>query len=148
MTKTEYRQYICSLEWKERRKDFIAVFGTHCANCKLPRLFAIIAYDQDLHVHHVSYARIGQETDDDLKALCKRCHEIETFGSSKLHQPPSVSCQNCGNKTFNVIGLVCDNCVLNGDYNFAVQSTTRKVLHDLGLFCYLIEKKKFQKVYG
>lgn len=145
MTKTEYREYISSSQWRERRKEFLAVFGTHCANCNLPQLFAIVAYDQDLHVHHVSYARIGRETDDDLKALCKRCHEIETFGVSRLHQPPSVPCQYCGNKTFNVIDLVCDDCVFENTYTSLVGHTTQHVLHKLGLFCYLYEKKRFQK---
>lgn len=145
MTKTEYREYISSPQWKERRKEFLAVFGTHCANCNLPRLLAIVAYDQDLHVHHVSYARIGQETEDDLKALCKRCHEIETFGVSRLHQPPSVPCQDCGNKTFNVIELICDDCFYENSYNSLVEHTTQHVLHKLGLFCYLFEKKRFQK---
>lgn len=145
MTKTEYREYISSPTWKERRKEFLAINGTHCANCNLPRLFAIVAYDQDLHVHHVSYARIGQELDEDLKALCKRCHEIETFGVSRLHEPSSISCQNCGGKTFNVISLRCDNCVLSGDYNYIVETTTCSVLRKVGLFYYLFEKNRTQR---
>jgi hypothetical protein len=30
-----------------------------------------------LHVHHVNYARLGAELDEDLEALCKRCHNAE-----------------------------------------------------------------------
>jgi 5-methylcytosine-specific restriction endonuclease McrA len=28
----------------------------------------------DLHVHHLSYERLGEELDEDLVTLCKRCH--------------------------------------------------------------------------
>ena len=41
-------------------------------------------YDQDLHVHHRNYQRVGAELDSDLRSLCRRCHEIETFGESSL----------------------------------------------------------------
>jgi hypothetical protein len=83
-TKTEYREYISSDHWKRRRKDFLTHFPS-CNRCRLNRTLALIAYDQDLHVHHRSYARVGAELDDDLEALCKRCHEVETFGRSNLH---------------------------------------------------------------
>lgn len=35
-------------------------------------------------MHHANYSRVGREEDEDLRALCARCHEIETFGSSQL----------------------------------------------------------------
>jgi hypothetical protein len=40
-----------------------------------------------LHVHHVSYARLGEELDEDLEALCKRCHNVE---ESSEYDPTEV----------------------------------------------------------
>jgi HNH endonuclease len=84
-TKTEYREYIASEAWQRRRREFLSQ-NQICNRCRLHRRLAVIAYDQDLHVHHRSYARVGAERDDDLEPLCKRCHELETFGRSELHQ--------------------------------------------------------------
>jgi hypothetical protein len=85
-TKRSYQAYISSEEWLQRRKRFLF---THqdCNRCRISRSAAVLAYDQDLHVHHRNYQRIGHELDKDLEALCKRCHEIETFGNTFL--PPA-----------------------------------------------------------
>src|ERR1700733_324678 len=85
MTKTKYREYIASGVWQRRRKLFIEHHYL-CSRCGLHRALAVIAYDQDIHVHHINYQRIGAELDSDLESLCRRCHEIETFGHSSLHQ--------------------------------------------------------------
>src|SRR5271168_5540841 len=84
-TKSEYREYISSEEWQKRRKLFLVLHSV-CNRCNLHRQLAIIAYDQDLNVHHRNYSRVGAELDTDLEALCRRCHELETFGTSKLHE--------------------------------------------------------------
>lgn len=100
-TKTEYRAYIASEAWQERRRQFLK--GAHeCEHCYIPRWLAIIAYDQDLHIHHKSYANVGHELDSDLQPLCRRCHEIKTFGESKLHKPQSYECIHCGETTYNI----------------------------------------------
>ena len=93
-TKTEYREYIASEPWQKRRKEFLLAYP-RCNRCDIPRWLAVVAYDQDLHVHHRNYARVGQEIDDDLEPLCKRCHELETFGHSYLHVPRSEPCCIC-----------------------------------------------------
>src|SRR6185437_3906720 len=85
MTRTEYREYIASEYWQHRRKEYLRSHN-ECENCHMCRRTSLRHYDQDLHVHHVSYARVGSELDQDLKALCKRCHEIETFGNSDLKE--------------------------------------------------------------
>lgn len=82
-TKTEYREYIASEKWQRRRRDFLTE-NKFCEQCDCPRWLAVAMYDQDLHVHHVSYARVGSEEDGDLKPLCRRCHELETFGKTEL----------------------------------------------------------------
>ena len=110
-TKTEYREYIAGEHWQKRRKEFLDAFP-NCNECDLPRWLAIIAYDQDLHVHHKSYARIGKEVDDDLEALCRRCHEVRTFGSSTLHEVSSIGCKLCGDQTYDSASRMCHNCKL------------------------------------
>lgn len=82
-TKSEYRAYIQSEAWQKRRKEFLALRG-HCNRCLLPRWAAIIAYDQDLNVHHRNYQSVGHELGEDLEPLCRRCHEIDAMGRSAL----------------------------------------------------------------
>ncbi len=101
MTKTEYREYIASSDWQERRRQYLLRSGTACFRCELPRWLACICYDQDLHVHHLSYANVGNEKDFDLGSLCRRCHQIETFGRSDLNEPRSAICVSCGRRHWN-----------------------------------------------
>jgi hypothetical protein len=110
MTKSEYREYIAGEQWQQRRKWYLFLHNS-CNRCHLLRWIAIAAYDQDLHVHHKSYANIGREEDSDLEPLCKRCHEIETFGSSQLHEVRHWSCQVCGQPSFDPYnGNFCVRC--------------------------------------
>lgn len=83
MNSEQYREYISSEEWRRRRREFIEKHS-ECNRCEIQREYAKELYKDDLHVHHKSYVRIGQERDSDLEALCKRCHEVESFGKSDL----------------------------------------------------------------
>lgn len=76
----------------------------------MPRWLASIVYDHDLHVHHVSYEHLGQELDSDLAALCRRCHDIKTFGRSDLVSPPSHPCVGCDESTWNRYSDYCARC--------------------------------------
>lgn len=109
MTKREYRAYIASEEWQKRRKKFLREHDT-CNRCGLYRWLAIIAYDQDLHVHHRNYATVGQESDIDLEPLCARCHEIESFGTSSLREIKGKPCAYCGCPNFDPFGNFCPRC--------------------------------------
>lgn len=110
MTKTEYRQYISSPEWQQHRKGYLLTHN-RCGKCNIPRWIAIIAYDQDLNVHHRSYANLGSEQDQDLEPLCRRCHEIETFSKSALREIPKSTCLLCGNSEyFDFYSEVCPEC--------------------------------------
>jgi len=112
VTKTEYREYIASEDWQQRRKEFLLQWGWECNRCGLPRELAIIAYDQDIHVHHRSYANLGSESYKDLEPLRRRCHDIETFGSSNLHEPKKEDCIRCGLlTTWNRVVRLCDDCI-------------------------------------
>lgn len=62
-----YAEYLQTAEWKEKR-DFVLGFACHrCQVCNSPK---------NLHVHHRTYERRGDEDLDDLIALCKTCHEL------------------------------------------------------------------------
>lgn len=83
----------------------------YCSRCQIPRWLAVIAYDQDLHCHHHSYANRGTEREiEDLAPLCRRCHQIETFGRSDLKAPRSTRCGSCGNVHWNPWADNCDRC--------------------------------------
>jgi hypothetical protein len=109
MTKIEYREYIASADWQGRRKEFLAT-NNYCIRCEMPRWLAEIAYDQDLNVHHKSYANLGDEDWDDLEPLCRRCHEIEKFGRSDLREPKSTICENCRVKHWDPYCGFCPVC--------------------------------------
>jgi len=109
MTKTEYREYIGSDVWQKRRKEYLLAYCA-CNRCELPRWLAAIAYDQDLHVHHRSYANLSHEKDEDLEALCLRCHEIVTFGASTLREVKKLSCVRCGEYSWDRQGRLCGEC--------------------------------------
>lgn len=110
MTKTEYKSYLQSSEWQEKRLEAIAYGGDACARCEMPRWLAEIAYDQDLHVHHLTYANRGNESMDDLEVLCRRCHEVETFGRSELGEPKRAHCEACGDTHWNYRSNHCTVC--------------------------------------
>lgn len=109
MTKTEYRDYLASEHWQEFRRKFL-LENDKCAKCRLPRWLASIVFDQDLNVHHLSYANLGQEEWEDVEPLCRRCHEIETFGRSELSAPGSSRCTSCNDVHFNRYSDYCPAC--------------------------------------
>lgn len=135
-TKTEHREYIASEKWQKRRKEYLLAMPI-CEKCELPRRLAIVAYDQDLHVHHKSYARVGAELDDDLQSLCRRCHEVETFGSSSLHKVQSFECLECSEICFDRVDRLCDGCrvILIGEWRNPVICRARS-LHNPDQFVY------------
>ncbi len=85
MTRSEYRQYTASRWWMQRRKSYLSNHG-ECNRCGMSRPESLTYYDQDLHVHHNNYQHLGCERDEDLETLCRRCHEIETFGKTLLRR--------------------------------------------------------------
>lgn len=115
MTKTEYKEYLKTPGWQARRKEAFKYHGSMCASCFMPRWLAEIAYDQDLHVNHLTYARRGHEDMDDLELLCRRCHEIETFGRSEIRKPKEATCDICCGAHWNYRSPMCDICA-HDDY--------------------------------
>lgn len=92
--KQDYRAYIQSEFWQNRRRQFLAI-NSQCAECGLPRYLSVLIFDEDLHVDHKNYQRVGEELDSDLQSLCKRCHEIKHFGHTSLRDPATGICDIC-----------------------------------------------------
>jgi CRISPR system Cascade subunit CasD len=57
-----------SEKWREAREKRLVIDSHLCVFCKSP------ATD----VHHVSYERAGREKNEDLRSLCKTCHDACT----------------------------------------------------------------------
>jgi hypothetical protein len=73
-----YRDYIASPHWKQIRARYRA--------SDLPQ--ECICGEQDVHLHHMTYERVGAERLTDLTPLCPRCHalihELERRGETTL----------------------------------------------------------------
>lgn len=135
MKKTEYARYLQSPEWQERRQQKIEEVGNRCERCDLPRWLAEIAYDQDLNVHHRTYARRGSENLDDLEVLCRRCHEIVTFRRSELRAPKKATCERCESAHWDYRSSACSMCSSalkpGDDFEFWVAVNFGEILNSL-----------------
>ena len=60
----EYKKYIKSKEWQEKRALKIEEVG-FCQKC---------GATENLHVHHLTYENFKNEKPEDLQVLCKDCH--------------------------------------------------------------------------
>jgi hypothetical protein len=65
----EYRAYLQSKEWKEKRRAAIERAGGRCQTCNK---------SNRLEVHHRTYERIFNEDPGDLTVLCCECHAVIT----------------------------------------------------------------------
>ena len=65
--RADYLRYLISDQWQERRRRALERDGYRCQSC------GYRAYD----VHHLTYARFGEEADEDLISLCRSCHDGE-----------------------------------------------------------------------
>jgi hypothetical protein len=61
----EYKQYLLSEHWLDTKRKAIQRAACLCEWCHEKR---------PLQVHHLTYANIGHEFDEDLIALCQKCH--------------------------------------------------------------------------
>jgi len=71
--RTAYLLYLQSPEWVTKRDQCLDRYDRRCAFCYS---------DRDVQCHHRTYARLYQERENDLIALCKTCH-------SKFHDKDS-----------------------------------------------------------
>ena len=63
-----YLDYLASEKWKKLRDKVVDRDGNKCTKC---------SNTTNLHVHHLTYDRVGNEELTDLITLCKACHENE-----------------------------------------------------------------------
>jgi len=63
-----YEVYMQSKEWFLRKQNVYEQRGGKCERC---------GSDFRTEVHHLSYKNLGNEKDDDLIVLCRKCHMIE-----------------------------------------------------------------------
>ena len=65
-----YSEYMQSKEWKKKRRERLKFDGYEC------RGLHILSKRTDLHVHHKTYKRLGNESVRfDLITLCKKHHK-------------------------------------------------------------------------
>lgn len=64
-----YDKYISSQRWAVRKTDY---YSSHARVC------AVDGCDTDdvVHLHHITYERMGEELDDDLVPLCELHHSL------------------------------------------------------------------------
>lgn len=64
-----YSDYLLSPEWRQKRRQKLNLVNYRCEQC------GYLARMRDLHVHHLTYERLGDENlDEDLEVLCRWCH--------------------------------------------------------------------------
>ncbi len=64
-----YREYLRTPEWREKRRVEIGAAEHRCEEC------SITDTDRTLDIHHLTYVRRGREHPDDLRVLCRECHD-------------------------------------------------------------------------
>ena len=65
--KENYKQYLETSHWQDVRKDKLKEAKYRCQLCGNT--------NTELHVHHNTYERIGNEEMSDLIVLCEDCHK-------------------------------------------------------------------------
>lgn len=82
--KVEYRQYIKSLRWFDKRKQCIKSANNECEAC---------GSKDNLNAHHYNYKRLGSELPSDLFCLCKSCHDFyhTAYQSNQLPKDTSAT---------------------------------------------------------
>jgi len=87
-----YTEYMKSASWMVRRSEWWKGRRRQCSICRSKKR---------LHLHHVTYERLGFELDSDLVALCEDCHDgvhnlirarkkgITLANAHKVYRPPT-----------------------------------------------------------
>lgn len=63
-----YSEYLLTDHWRRMRERILERDNRQCVEC---------TETENLHVHHLTYERVGCELDTDLITLCELCHAIE-----------------------------------------------------------------------
>jgi 5-methylcytosine-specific restriction endonuclease McrA len=65
-----YHQYTHSERWKRTKERIIRQRGRTCERCGNSNPF------MSIHLHHLTYVRLGREYDEDFKLFCETCHAL------------------------------------------------------------------------
>jgi 5-methylcytosine-specific restriction endonuclease McrA len=65
LERVDYYAYLKSKKWAKKRRKALFKAKHKCECC---------GATEELHVHHLSYKRLGKEPLSDLKVLCRNCH--------------------------------------------------------------------------
>ena len=66
--RNDYNEYMRSEDWKHVRRLKLEFAGHRCEKCGAP---------DELHVHNLTYDRVGHENLTDLQVLGRECQERE-----------------------------------------------------------------------
>ena len=77
----KYDEYIQSKQWKAKADETKRLAGYRCQVCNS---------DEDLHAHHRSYERLGEELQSDLVCLCAKCHSLFHNGGRVIENPLNI----------------------------------------------------------
>lgn len=80
-----YHTYIRSSEWKEKRK-------TKLEDCKSKCECEGECVREATQVHHLHYDTLGNESMEDLQALCAKCHMAKTSKVRNFYGNPVRNC--------------------------------------------------------
>lgn len=67
-----YDEYLKTEHWQERRRAALEAARYVCQFC--------YKRDVELHAHHLTYERLGEELPTDLRVLCSLCHQAAHGG--------------------------------------------------------------------
>jgi 5-methylcytosine-specific restriction endonuclease McrA len=74
---SEYEAHIKSKKWRAFCAEIRKSRGDACEKCRGTK---------ELHVHHLTYERLGDELPSDVQLLCRACHE-KVHGRSFTKMP-------------------------------------------------------------
>jgi 5-methylcytosine-specific restriction endonuclease McrA len=71
-----YAAYQRSHHWRRLRKKLLEARRYRCEHCGKEDPYRDEKRGFRLHVHHLTYERLGKERLEDLQALCRDCHRL------------------------------------------------------------------------
>jgi hypothetical protein len=79
MNREDYQAYLASRQWALKREAVRDRSNGQCERCWINPMMA---------VHHLTYARVGDERLEDLLAICDPCHEYFSCETCRAGWPP------------------------------------------------------------
>lgn len=62
----DYSSYMQSEAWWARKAEYYKTHAKRCSAC---------GSKKNIHLHHMTYERLGRERDSDMAPLCEKCHD-------------------------------------------------------------------------